>query len=639
MSITGDYEWRSRRFNAHLSGDQINIAPVRASGTDPLPIAGDVSFDLDLSGDVMNPQGTGNVLIRNVSVDSMDIGGFRLDLALQDTTVAVSMASDADDLVLTGKVRLTEKYAYDAMLRLNHYGLNEYMAPAGGFISGELSARGELAEAEGSEALLLIDTLFLTYDQERVQNLDPIIVRLQERSIDIEKSELSISGQRISFGGSVALDQRSGRIDLWARSSMIDLARVAQFLPDNPLIGGVIALDIRLLRTERSMDIDGLLSLSGGRYETDHVVVDSVDGRVGFRDGVLTIETLRGRMNGGRFGVGGFAGLARGSLDTLFLTGDLRGAVFADKSFGRAAMSAQMALSGKKDSLRIDGEITVEEGIYDAPIRLQSVIGMLTAANRPVPERSDMLKRIYCDVGISVPDSFRILNNVADLRAKADLEVKGYLARPNAYGTIMAVGEGSVQYLGRKFTIVNAVIQFDDPYKIDPIIDLAAMASVSAADGEYDIYLLLNGTATTWQLRLSANPPVPEQDIISLLLIGQRRPGDVTGLAGDVDLKAKAKDYALDAVRLGLEKKTQDLLHLDKFTLSGDLSDPTTVRVGIEKSVAKGFRLIYTTGVESWELHQMGAVYDLTDHISIFTLHDQENLNTSADLDFHLEIR
>jgi hypothetical protein len=59
----------------------------------------------------------------------------------------------------------------------------------------------------------------------------------------------------------------------------------------------------------------------------------------------------------------------------------------------------------------------------------------------------------------------------------------------------------------------------------------------------------------------------------------------------------------------------------------------------IEKSIVRGFRLHYSTGVESWELYQIGASYDLTDKISVFTLYDQENRNTSVDLEYHLKIK
>jgi hypothetical protein len=639
LNITGSYDWKKKGFAAHLQGDPIAIRSPEVFGTDTLLINGEIALDMMFSGEVENPQGTGRIYFRNMAYDTVDFGDYHLDFGLVDTVMTISLVNETGNSTILGRVFLLEPYPYDATLKLDHFELDTFLQPATGFVTGEVSASGELAHADGTVATARIDTVFLQHDQKPVQNLAPVIVHLEDRMISMRPAELSVAGQKLLLHGSMPLDLRSGRFDLWARSSMIELSSIAHLFPTDPPVEGILEFDIHFQGMPRAIDIDGRLSVHNARFETKHVLIDSVDCVLGLKNGVVTVESCRGRINKGWFDIRGFANLSTGQLDTIMLAADLNKAAYADKSFGRVVLSAKMRLSGKKDSLRIDGEVVVNEGIYDAPMRLQTVIGMLTTANRPVPEQSEMLKRIYCDVGISVPDSVQIANNVANLTAKADLEVKGYLARPNAYGTIMAIGEGSVQYLGKKFTIVNAIVQFDDPYKIDPVIDLAATTSVTAADGDYDIFLLLNGTVTTWQLQLSSNPPLPEQDIVSLLLIGQRRPGEVTGMSRDVDLKGKAKDYALDAIRHGLEKTTQDFLGLDKFTLSGDLSDPSTVRIGVEKSIVKGFRLIYSTGVESWELHQIGASYDLTHHLSVFTLHDQENLNTSVDLDFHLEIR
>ncbi|MCK4792680.1 MAG: hypothetical protein KAV87_53615, partial [Desulfobacteraceae bacterium] len=59
----------------------------------------------------------------------------------------------------------------------------------------------------------------------------------------------------------------------------------------------------------------------------------------------------------------------------------------------------------------------------------------------------------------------------------------------------------------------------------------------------------------------------------------------------------------------------------------------------IEKSISSRLTLIYSMGLESWELHQIGTKYDVNDNLSIFTLYDQINLNTSVDLDFHFEFK
>jgi hypothetical protein len=63
------------------------------------------------------------------------------------------------------------------------------------------------------------------------------------------------------------------------------------------------------------------------------------------------------------------------------------------------------------------------------------------------------------------------------------------------------------------------------------------------------------------------------------------------------------------------------------------------MELSLEKSIGDKFTLLYSMGLESWEILQIGAKYDVTDKFSIFTLYDQANLNTSVDVDYHFKIR
>jgi translocation and assembly module TamB len=249
------------------------------------------------------------------------------------------------------------------------------------------------------------------------------------------------------------------------------------------------------------------------------------------------------------------------------------------------------------------------------------------------------MNQIYCDVGISAPNDVRIDNEIADLEVSVDLQLKGYLARLNVYGSITSAGEGTIAYLGKKFSILQAAVHFDNPYKINPVIDLSASTTVSAEDGDYEIFMLLEGTVDQWRLALSSNPPLPEQDIVSLLLIGQRRPGSVSDVVSGGSLADRAESYAVDLVRYGIERGAERYLGLDKVRISSAASDTTEMELSLEKSIGEKFTLLYSMGLESWEILQIGAKYDMTDKFSIFTLYDQANLNTSVDIDYHFKIR
>ena len=639
IMLAGSYNIKERDFIASLYSDGVVFTAPEVFGSATLPLGGTVALDLRAHGNVHEPECMGEIFVSDFVYDTLCFGDYRIEFLLQDDTLRYSLVNEEENLVLRATTVLYGIFPFTANLELQHFVLDQYITPATGHVTAQISAEGTFAQLENTTGTVQIDTMKLFVEQKPIENIEAIIADLEGGEIHVQSCELTVAGQNLNLQGSMPLDFESAAMDLSASSSEIQLSDIAYLLPKDPAISGVLKFSLHVGGRPEALDIDGQLTLANGRYDFNNVRIDSVNSYFKFKNGVITSERFSGKMNKGRFAIEGFADLSRGLLDTVSLVIEVDRVDYANKEFGRVVSSADLQVSVKRDSMWVSGEVVINEAVYDKAMRLQTIIGLLTKANRPAPQQPEISRRIYCNVGITVPDSVKIANNVANLAVKADLQLKGYLAHLNVYGTIAALNEGTIQYLGKKFKIVNAVIQFDDPYKIDPVIDLTATSTIAAADDDYEIYLLLDGTATTWHLELNSNPPLPEQDIVSLLLIGQRRPGAVGGMAKELDLKGKVKDYALDMVRHNIEKTTEEFLGLDEFTLTGDLSDPTKMRIGIEKSIAAGFRLHYSTGVESWELYQVGASYDLTDRISISTLYDQENRNTSVDLEYHLKIK
>lgn len=639
LDLQGNYDMEKGRFALHLSSGNLTFDAPTVIGADTLMLGGTVGLNIEFSGDMLNPQGQGKVTLENIVYDTLDLGDYTLEFDLADTTLRLSLSDEYSGSVLGAEAMLHGNFPFSTNIEVRHFELDRFAAPASGYVTADLTAQGYLLDLAQTRATLRIDTIELAYDSNRLHNIEPVILDVEDGVVNLHRSTLVLAGQTVHLQGTVPIDFETGHMDISGRSSDIQLSEITYFIRGSPPITGKVNFDIRIQGMPQQLDIDGNLMLEGAGYAIENVLLDSVSGRFLFKNGLVTCKAFSGKINKGRFKASGLADLSSGRLDTMVIDIELDRIDYKNRDFGSMIFSADLRAGARNDSIQIIGDVVVEEGIYDAPMKLQTFVNLLTKANRPAPQQPEMAKRIYCDIGIAVPDSIIIANNVADLAVRADLQLKGYLARLNAYGTISAISEGTVKYLGREFTIVNAVIQFDDPYKIDPFIDLTATSTISAADGDYAVSLLLNGTVASWQLELSSNPPLPQQDIVSLLLIGQRRPGEVGSTVKETDLKGKAKSYALDVVRYGIEKSGEKYLGLDKLTITGELDDPSSLRIGIEKSVTKNFTLLYATGIETWELHQIGAVYDITDHISVFTQYDQENLNTSVDLDFHFNIK
>lgn len=621
VDIAGMFSLPDSTFEAHVGSNGITLQSPEVFGNDTIPVSGTVRFDVDLQGNIKDPQGEGRFTVENLVYDSLIFDNYEIMFTLADNIINMLFTDDKKSIDLEARAQLYELSPFSVVCNLNHFDLKNFLPADEAYITARIVANSETFELENIKGELQIETLYLATDGHVIQNVDTVNVKIDEGIADILACTFDVHNQRIDCYGQLPIDFTTGNMNLEVNISRIDISEVITLLPRAPQIQGIVFADISIMGTFQAPVFNGQLGIENVKLSLPEITVDSVFCMAKFRNSCITIDHFKGKINRGYFGINGFAEISQGNIDSMFIhllvdTVDLK-----LKKFGSVDFSSRINASAQRDSIHISGEVTINEAVYDVPFRLRTIVKLLNETNRPPPKQHEILKRIYCDIGISTSNDVDIANNVADLEIGIDLQLKGLLSRLNVYGTITSADEGTIHYLGKKFNISHATVHFDNPYKIDPLIDLYASTSISLDDVDYEIFILLNGTAEKWDIELTSNPSLPEQNITNLLL------------------KGTARGYAVDIVRSGIEEGAERYFGLDKVRITGESSDSTQTEISIEKSIGSRLTLIYSMGLESWELHQIGSKYDVNDNLSIFTLYDQLDLNTSVDLDFHFEFK
>jgi autotransporter translocation and assembly factor TamB len=105
---------------------------------------------------------------------------------------------------------------------------------------------------------------------------------------------------------------------------------------------------------------------------------------------------------------------------------------------------------------------------------------------------------------------------MANLQIAPDLKISGTLARPVLSGRAQVV-DGEVIFRRKAFTVKRGVVDFINPYKIEPNLDILAEAPIR----QWQVSLALTGPPDQLVFKLSSNPPESENDILSLILLGR----------------------------------------------------------------------------------------------------------------------
>jgi translocation and assembly module TamB len=97
-----------------------------------------------------------------------------------------------------------------------------------------------------------------------------------------------------------------------------------------------------------------------------------------------------------------------------------------------------------------------------------------------------------------------------------DLKITGTISDPVVTGRAQIV-EGTIVYQKRQFEIEKGVIDFMDPFRIDPEITLNATCAIR----NWVIHMHISGKSDNLLFRLFSDPAETHEDILSLLIIGQ----------------------------------------------------------------------------------------------------------------------
>ncbi|HEV7518641.1 MAG TPA: translocation/assembly module TamB domain-containing protein, partial [Thermoanaerobaculia bacterium] len=109
-------------------------------------------------------------------------------------------------------------------------------------------------------------------------------------------------------------------------------------------------------------------------------------------------------------------------------------------------------------------------------------------------------------------------NNVADLHGDVDLTLRGSLARPIVFGSVQIAAGGKLIYSDNEYRVERGQLIFTNPYRIDPLIDIALRTRVR----DFDITFNYSGTLEHGTSSFASNANLADLEILTLLATGQQ---------------------------------------------------------------------------------------------------------------------
>ena len=287
------------------------------------------------------------------------------------------------------------------------------------------------------------------------------------------------------------------------------------------------ALDVDVLGTVAQPFFNGTgdMTVNVARANnTTFPALKDVKARLNFAQDTLSIEKVSGDLSGGRFTLSGhatFPKLTSANLD-LHLKAD--SALIARNDTVTARADADIKINGPLNSANVTGTVAMTNSHFLKNLDLIP-IGL---PGRPAPQppsarpdfsfRDPPLRDWKFDVKIKTKDPVLIRGSLANGGAISDLHLSGTGLHPALEGIVRLENVEATLPFSR-LEVSSGFIYFDPSDSFNPRLDLHGTSVIH----DHTIHVYIYGTSLAPEAVFTSEPPLPQEEIISLLATGTTR--------------------------------------------------------------------------------------------------------------------
>ncbi len=357
----------------------------------------------------------------------------------------------------------------------------------------------------------------------------------------------------------------------------------------------------------------------------------------------LTIEDLSGNLDSGSFIVSGRIGLQDLSPVSLALNASARSLPVVIPDSMDLTLDARATLRGTPDETRLRGNVVIKDGTYyrDVKVNLIAEVGEMLTGTAPQrgaerkPFDQPFLRNLKLDVAVTRQGNLIIANNLEDAAINPDLNVRGTLNDPVITGRVSVI-QGTVTYQKRSFDITKGVVDFPNPYRTDPRVDVKAQGKVR----DWTITVAISGPLDDLKVELGSQPAADNATIVSLLATG-KTPEEISGRAGESQKSPSALLAELVADTYSEDVKRTagiDILEFETGT-SGNGSQAQDIRITVGEKLSRRLTVKYRVETSGNEITRTTvAEYRLLENLLLNGFQDSNGL-FGGDVQIRLEFR
>jgi len=438
----------------------------------PLSIKGVIrQADLQGQGTTSAPNIKGTAMLQNLSVFGEAFPESRLDLSTAGTTLTAALTAGRNVNLKAEINTAGAGYPFTAQTNFTQYPLQGIAKlPRGNVIAtGNANVTGTLSDLSRMRGNGRVDAADLHVENIHLQTSKPFTFDFDSTQLTLNDVTLTGQSTQVNVAGTVGLTGRAP-LNLSVKGK-VDLALIGAEYPDFTS-SGILDVAVNVGGTIQTPDIQGSAMINHAALAKAGIFANIADlnGKVNFDRDRITVSDFEGQVGGGSLRAQGTASLQGGTIQNMNILLDADAVRLRGHPAGlRAVVNSQLILRGSLASPLLDGNVQIQSLAYRSSF--EDFLALFNETE--LKSASSPLSNLRLSLHIEGGKNITIQNQLANVEARVDLDWKGTLDQPSITGHIEASG-GTLTFQGNRYTITRGNIDFVDPLRVRPIIDIVA---------------------------------------------------------------------------------------------------------------------------------------------------------------------
>jgi translocation and assembly module TamB len=635
--ITGSagYRFVDQTLSADLVGAALPLENIEKLQSPRLPVGGQVSFRLNTNGPIRAPLGRGTFRVVDLRVGQVVIGSFDGNLTSDGHTAHLELGSAMATGEISGgyTLGLADPYPLSGKVSIKNIDLDPFLLAAlhvtrfdgHANADGDIAVNGSLKQLQSIVVDANFSRLAMNYANVKLENVGPVHLRSTKDSLEIEPATLRGADTNLQIAGSV---QFAGRRAVGLRlNGALDLRLISGFVPSLDARGPA-QINASFEGTLERPRITGRVHIekASARAADFPTGLSAIEGDLVFDATRLYFENITAESGGGTLHISGNVNYADSPLryDVSVRTDRVRIRYPEGMSW---LLGGSLRLTGTPTAGLLSGRVTIERVTLSQGVEVAGVLVSVKEGINGPSTSSPFLRNLQFDIeALSTADA-RMEWPGAELQAEANLRVRGTWEHPILLGHIHILS-GSLYFAGNRYRVSRGDLNFANPFRLDPVLNVEATTTIQ----QYEITLNFNGPASKLTLAYRSDPPLPANDIITLLALGQTS-SEATTRSGGTSQGGTAGASAIlsEAISSQLGGRLERLFGITRFRVDPGLAgvgstgseQNAAARVTVEQQIARNLTITYVSNVSSTQQQVIQVEYNVDRNVSIVALRDQ----------------